>query len=938
MLEEAVQSDPNFNLNLTVLFSNIRTLQDFHIDFLTDIKQADILRNVADCFLQRKQQFIYEYTIYCNNYPNACEILKAINFNQDLKSLSNFRICQQSLGHMLPLAAYLLKPVQRILKYPLLIKAMLKEAFTINYNHFAVNGYQEMKTALDCMSEVADEINLMKRKHEITLRVNEIQSMLVGWQGQDLNCFGELLRHEQLKIKGYRRERQVFLFEKLLLVAKLEDEQYTQPMHILVSNLMLLETLKEGNNYLRIYEQKNPQKYFLIEFSSVNLRKEWANAVKNLILLSGPAMPENHRKRILEACQSTDQDVLCHTEHTPHNKFRDLANIKKRFRYRVKSKRHSTNHPPTALLVDLDDSPRMRHSATFSQSMINPRDSNRVKRLSDATNYDSQFIENEIRSNEEFEASNISITSPSDSSYPTPIDEHDTSQPDQPYEDLISTPEENSQDTSIPTSVSNSSMTSSSKSPSRTGAIRRKTNTYLTKKLSASLFDSSLDDEFGMRNPQAKLRRRHTDDEIHPDILDALNQLNDFNALECRGNTTAKSEDSDSDNSKQGPDSPEYFKQRVPVDNSERKRSRIMDSDEAISQYDLSLDFASPDASFTSLANQSMPSPKYKSSANRNKMSRRIQVSRSGSTAKKRLFFGEDQFNPDPSSLATTPQQQLKDYFAKEIGKLSFTSNQSYDDNFIRNRAPLIDAASKFNTIRPKKSSLKSLFEEIEDPRAFRRHFSVPHPYILTNLFDSPVKSTDEIENSTFESSVESSTKELKENFPENEPIIEKSPETIETSETNEIQKTRVLLDGPPSDSSDSDSINNEKNMISPESCTQSSTLEDYVTNLQSEDFGEILKHQDFVDTLRPESILHEEYTATDVENESVETICDDTMDSKPLLRHSNQTQPLPGRDQSESQVKPRNYATQVLQFSFVGFVGVILAINIIYEVFYSRR
>ena len=843
---------------------------------------------------------------------------------------------------MLPLAAYLLKPVQRILKYPLLIKAMLKEAFTINYNHFAVNGYQGMKTALDCMSEVADEINQMKRKHEITLRVNEIQSMLVGWQGQDLNSFGELLRHEQLKIKGYRRERQVFLFEKLFLVAKLEDEQYIQPMHILVSNLMLLETLKEGSNYLRIYEQKNTQKYFLIEFNSVNLRTEWANAIKNLILLSGPAMPENHRKRILEACQSINQDVLCHSDHTPHNKFRDLANIKKRFRYRVKSKRHSANHAPSTPLVDLDDSPRMRHSATFSQSMVTPRNSNGLKRLSDATNYDSQFLENEIRCNEDFEASNMSITS-STLLCPIPIYEQDTSTPDQPYEDLDITPDGNSQNISIPNSASNSSMTSS-KSPSRTGAIRRKTNTYLKKKLSATFSDTSLNDEFGVHNQQAKLRRRHTDDEIHPGILEALNQLDDFNALECNGDNTepVKSEESDSDNSKLGSNSPEYFKQRLNIDNSERKRSRIMDSDEAVSQDDLSLEFASPDTSSTSLANQSMPSPKYKgtSSINRNKQSRRIQVSRSCSNAKKRLFFGENQFTPDPSILATTPQEQLKGYFSKEIGELSFTSNQSYDDNFIGDRRPLIDASSKFNTIRPKKSSLKSLFGELEDPTAFRRVFSVPQSYVLTSLFDSPVKNTDNLENSTFESSVELNTKGLAEDCPTNQPIIEKSPEQIETPETNEIQKTRVLLDGPPSDSSDSDSINNEKNILSPEPCTQSSILEDYVNALQSEDYGEILRHKDIVDTLRPENILQdssEDYTATDNEKETIanEVV---TMDSKPFLRHSNQTQALPELDQTEPQVKPQNYATQVLQLSFVGCVGIILAINIIYEVFYSRR
>ena len=59
-----------------------------------------------------------------------------------------------------------------------------------------------------------------------------------------------------------------------------------------------------------------------------------------------------------------------------------------------------------------------------------------------------------------------------------------------------------------------------------------------------------------------------------------------------------------------------------------------------------------------------------------------------------------------------------------------------------------------------------------------------------------------------------------------------------------------------------------------------------------------------------------------------------DTMDYKPFLRHSNQTQALLGLDQSEPDSKPQNYATQVLKFSFVGCIGVIIAIKIIYEVF----
>ncbi|KAI6647623.1 Pleckstrin domain-containing family G member 2 [Oopsacas minuta] len=988
VLENAVNSDPNFNLNLNVLFSNIRTLYDFHIEFLDDIRQVEMLRNVAECFLQRKQQFINEYTIYCNNYPNACEILKDINFNHDLKIISNFKICQQSLGHMLPLSAYLLKPVQRVLKYPLLLKAMLKDAFTVNYSHFAVNGYQEMKTALDCMSEVSEEINLMKRKHELTLRVNEIQSMLVGWNGQDLNSFGQLLLEDQLKIKGYRKERNVFLFEKLFLVTKMEDEQYTQPMYIPVNNLMLLEAPKEGNSYLRVYEQKNASNYFLIEFSNANVRKEWANTIKDLIVSSSSGLPENHRKRILEACQSINQDVLCQTEHIPHNnKFRDLASIKKRFRYRAKPKRQQQSTPIA------DNAPRMRHSATFSPNSISPRNTHRHKRLSDATNYDTQYLENEIRiSDNSLEVSNISIaasdtsliTIPCDESFPVLSDSLESGENSR----IIDEP------ASMENSTSNCSLTGEqnglfNKSPSRKGAIRRKSNTYLNKKLSATFSATSTEDEFGICQGEAKLRRRHTDKEIHPDILDALNQLDEFKPLQSEMNDThpAKSEESDSsDGSKIGFNSPEYFKQRIHNlrDDGERKRSRIMDFEEGQTQYDTALDFTSPDPSFTSAQNQPMPSPKYKNtpSVNRNKMTRRGQISRSTSNAKKRLFLEDKQFNPDPSSLNTTPQVQLKHYFGKEIGELSFTSTQSSDDYYIGRERDYITNAKKFNTVRQKKSSLNSLFGDPDDSKVIRRILSLPQPCRLSNLFDSPIRNTDkDIENSNYDSSAELEVNVL-ENSVKNEPIIpllntnKKLPKAA--PESSELPKTRVLLDGPPSDSSDNDSIhsipteNMPETVTTPEEFIQASILDDYVQtlkkenyeqSLKTEQFTEVLKQDDFLQTLKPENFspspkaenIKEDsaqisksekfsQTSTPVKTTSNYEISNDLSTSqldeypsKPIIRHTNQPKLSPSH-QNEPQVQSSNYRTEVLQFVFVGSISIIIAINFLYEVFCSVK
>lgn len=43
------------------------------------------------------------------------------------------------------------------------------------------------------MTNMAQHINEMKRKHEHTVRIQEIQSLLVGWEGADFTTYGDLV-------------------------------------------------------------------------------------------------------------------------------------------------------------------------------------------------------------------------------------------------------------------------------------------------------------------------------------------------------------------------------------------------------------------------------------------------------------------------------------------------------------------------------------------------------------------------------------------------------------------------------------------------------------------------------------------------------------------------------------------------------------------------
>jgi hypothetical protein len=63
-----------------------------------------------------------------------------------------------------------------------------------NYDHCdCENGNDAIQCALNGMVNVAVRINEMKRQHERTVRVQEIQSRLCDWRGDDLTTFGDLI-------------------------------------------------------------------------------------------------------------------------------------------------------------------------------------------------------------------------------------------------------------------------------------------------------------------------------------------------------------------------------------------------------------------------------------------------------------------------------------------------------------------------------------------------------------------------------------------------------------------------------------------------------------------------------------------------------------------------------------------------------------------------
>ncbi|KFP85757.1 Pleckstrin homology domain-containing family G member 1, partial [Acanthisitta chloris] len=147
----------------SALFGNIRDIYHFNSELLRDLENCE---NdpvaIADCFVSKSEDF-HIYTQYCTNYPRSVAVLTECMRNKTLAKF--FRERQEALQHSLPLGSYLLKPVQRILKYHLLLHEIE------NHLDKDTEGYDVVLDAIDTMQRVAWHINDMKRKHEHAIRL-----------------------------------------------------------------------------------------------------------------------------------------------------------------------------------------------------------------------------------------------------------------------------------------------------------------------------------------------------------------------------------------------------------------------------------------------------------------------------------------------------------------------------------------------------------------------------------------------------------------------------------------------------------------------------------------------------------------------------------------------------------------------------------------------
>ncbi|KAF9798807.1 hypothetical protein SFRURICE_020371 [Spodoptera frugiperda] len=138
-LEEALEAEPNFH----------------HFEFSNQFKNA--LFAVGNAFLYYVNHFKL-YSSFCASHSKAQKVLHPNEGNQALQEFLAARNPKQQ--HSSTLESYLIKPIQRILKYPLLLQ-QLRNLTDVNSEE-----HLHLVEALKGMEKVAEHINEMQRIHE----------------------------------------------------------------------------------------------------------------------------------------------------------------------------------------------------------------------------------------------------------------------------------------------------------------------------------------------------------------------------------------------------------------------------------------------------------------------------------------------------------------------------------------------------------------------------------------------------------------------------------------------------------------------------------------------------------------------------------------------------------------------------------------------------
>ncbi|XP_063910546.1 uncharacterized protein LOC135127835 isoform X3 [Zophobas morio] len=257
-----------------IIFGNVEKIYEFHSQhFLLELESCESNPlQVGQIFLKHDKKF-YLYALYNKNKPKSDSLMS------EYGSLF-FKSKQLELKDKMDLASYLLKPVQRMGKYALLLQQMMK----------AVGPSIERIQELEDLKQAEEMVRFKLRHGNDLLAMDSIRECDVNLKEQ-----GSLLRQNEFLVwegrSGKKSLRQVFLFEELILFSKARrfPDRKNLDLYIYKNSIKMTDiglTAKIGDSATKFeiwFRKRKPNDTFTLQAMSEDVKKAWIEELSQLL-------------------------------------------------------------------------------------------------------------------------------------------------------------------------------------------------------------------------------------------------------------------------------------------------------------------------------------------------------------------------------------------------------------------------------------------------------------------------------------------------------------------------------------------------------------------------------------------------------------------------------------------------------------------------------
>ncbi|GAA6214293.1 dynamin-binding protein isoform X4 [Lates japonicus] len=165
---EPLQKKQVKNVDFDGLFGNINSVIDLSQRLFDTLQETD---SIGKVFLDFKTELEEVYKIYCQNHDDAISLLESYEKDENiqrhvLECLDRLRAMYRDWGktNYINLGSFLIKPVQRVMRYPLLLMELLGATPESHHDR------PQLTEALQAVKEINVNINEYKRRKDLVVK------------------------------------------------------------------------------------------------------------------------------------------------------------------------------------------------------------------------------------------------------------------------------------------------------------------------------------------------------------------------------------------------------------------------------------------------------------------------------------------------------------------------------------------------------------------------------------------------------------------------------------------------------------------------------------------------------------------------------------------------------------------------------------------------